>query len=203
MISGSLAELLVVLLLVLIENFILKNRKGSLSLIRAIAPFLLIIGLLTFVFAGLESSLLIIGRFINGSLIFSLFFAITNPSDLSRSLENLHLPQKIAIIPSLSLTLVPRIAKDAEETFEALYFRGEISGRFYKWLPRALAILVASVLYRSEFLAQSLYFRGFNLQGRTHYRKIPLSIFDFIRLFFWIVILLIIVSYDLGGLTLE
>ncbi|MHA1973045.1 MAG: energy-coupling factor transporter transmembrane component T family protein [Candidatus Hodarchaeales archaeon] len=202
MVSNSFWELYLATLIVLLENFILKNRKGSLSLIRAILPFLLIIGLLTFVFSGLESSLLIVGRFINGSLIFSLFFAITNPSDLSRSLENLHVPQRLAIIPSLSLTMVPRVAKDAEETFEALYFRGEISGRYFRWLPRVLAILIASVLYRSEFLAQSLYFRGFNLKSRTHYRNVPIHYFDIIRLLFWIVVLLISVYYDLGGLNL-
>jgi energy-coupling factor transporter transmembrane protein EcfT len=139
-------------------------------------------------------------RLLVGGLGFSFFFSIVNPSDMTRSLEKLKIPAKIALIPSLALMMIPRIAKDAEDTFTTLKIRGEIKGFFLRWLPRVLAIFIASVIYRSEFLAQSLYFKGLGIQKRTHYRKVPFRWIDLFRLFIWssfIVCYILIERYDL------
>jgi len=130
-----------------------------------------------------------------GALAFSFFFVVTNPSDLTRVLEKLRIPTRVAILPALALMMVPRVAKDAEDTFETLALRGEIKGFFIKWLPKALAIFIASVLYRSDFLAQSLYYRGFLIQKRTHYRQVSFRKIDFSRIFSWLVILAVILLY--------
>ncbi|MFX0050149.1 MAG: energy-coupling factor transporter transmembrane component T, partial [Candidatus Hermodarchaeota archaeon] len=186
-----------VLILILIENIILGNFRGILDLIWAIFPFLLFLGLLTFIFAGLSQAILLMMRLLSGALAFSFFFAITNPSDLTRVLEKMKIPSKWALLPSLSLTLVPRVAKDAEETFETLLLRGEIKGyNFFRWLPRTLAIFIASVLYRSELLSHSLYYRGFGIQRRTHYRSVKIQKKDLLRLLIWL-LLLIVVSFGI------
>ena len=108
--------------------------------------------------------------------------------------EDIKVPSKIAIIPSLSLSLVPRIAQDAQQVFDTLIFRGIITGRNpLKWLPRTIAIFLAAVIYRSDFIAQSLYYRGFNTSKRTHYKVVKPNKIDLIRLFFWFIVLLAIV----------
>ncbi|MCK4849583.1 MAG: hypothetical protein KAT16_11175, partial [Candidatus Heimdallarchaeota archaeon] len=124
-----------------------------------------------------------------GALCFSFYVTFTNPSDLTRVLESMKIPPKWAIIPSLTLTFVPRVIKDTQETFETLTLRGEIGGRWniLSWLPRSLAIIIASTLYRSEFLAQALYFRGFGLPTRTHYKKVIIRTSDVIRLVYWFI----------------
>ncbi|MFX0184810.1 MAG: energy-coupling factor transporter transmembrane component T [Candidatus Hodarchaeota archaeon] len=176
-----------VLILILIENMVLGNFRGILDLIWAIIPFLLFLGLLTLIFAGLNQAIVLMMRLLSGALAFSYYFAVTNPSDLTRVLEKLKVPSRWALLPALSLTLVPRVAKDAEETFETLLLRGEIKGHnFFRWLPKTLAIFIASVLYRSELLSHSLYYRGFGIQQRTHYRSVKVQKKDILRLFIWL-----------------
>ncbi len=179
--------LIFLLVLVGFENISFNNTRGSLSLLRAIIPLLIFLGGVSFVFGGLIQAFFVVLRLLIGALSCSFFFAVTNPSDLTRILEKCKVPTKWALLPALALTMVPRVAKDAEETFETLTLRGEISGFFLKWLPKALAIFVASVLYRSEFLAQSLYFRGLAIQKRTHYRLVPFRKIDLLRLFTWLI----------------
>ncbi len=183
--------LMLFFLLSIIENIIFRNYKGMLSILRVIFPLIIVFGTITIIFAGPDQAGLIILRLMSGAIIFSLFFAITNPSDLARSLENIKIPSRWAMIPALTLMLVPRVAKDAEETFEALFMRGEIKGRFYHWLPKILAIFIASIIYRSELLAQSLYYKGFLLQSRIHYRNVVWKPKDATRLLIWFIILII------------
>ena len=95
--------------------------------------------------------------------------------------------------------MAPRIAKDAEETYNTLVLRGEIKGSFLRWLPRMLAIFIASVLYRSEFLAHSLYYRGFSLQKRTHYKKQKFSKTDCLRVATWVVFIVFFILIDQFG----
>ena len=180
--------LFLLLILVGIENVVFRNIQGSLSLLRAIVPLLIFLGMVSFLFGGLIQATLVVVRLLIGALAFSFFFVVTNPSDLTRVLENLRVPSRVAILPALALMMVPRVAKDAEDTFETLALRGEIKGFFIRWLPKALAIFIASVLYRSEFLAQSLYYRGFLLQKRTHYRHVPFRKIDLSRIFTWLIV---------------
>lgn len=181
-----------VLVLVVIENTVLGNFRGILDLIKAIIPFLLFLGFLTLIFAGFNQAILLMMRLLSGALAFSFFFAVTNPSDLTRILEKLKVPSRWALLPALSLALVPRVAKDAEETFETLLLRGEIRGyNFFRWLPKTLAIFIASVLYRSELLSHSLYYRGFGIQQRTHYRSVKVQKKDLLRLFTWLLFFII------------
>ncbi|MFW9856708.1 MAG: energy-coupling factor transporter transmembrane component T [Candidatus Thorarchaeota archaeon] len=181
--------LIILVLVTFLENSLIGNFRGSLELIWGLLPLILLLSIVTLIVANVASVITLILRFVSGALIFSFFFVVTNPADLTRFLEQLKIPARWAIIPSLALTLVPRIAKDTEETFEALTFRGELSGRFYRWAPRALAILVASALYRSELLAQALYYKGFGVRSREHYRSILIRRFDLFRFGLWIFIL--------------
>ena len=194
LIGNNIMILMIILSVILVENVISSNFQGIFSLLRAILPLLLILGGFTFLFGGPTQASLIIFRLLIGTFSCSFFFAVTNPSDLTRVLEKIKVPTKWAIIPSLALTMVPRVAKDAEETFQTLALRGEIGGFFIKWLPKALAIFVASVLYRSEFLAQSLYSKGVGIQQRTHYRSVPFQKGDIIRLVSWLVICILIIA---------
>ncbi len=189
--------LIPLLSLIVIENLLYGNTRGILSLIRAMTPLLLFLGILTLFFGGIIQAILVILRLMIGALSCSFFFAVTNPSDLARSLERCRIPTKFALLPALTLTLVPRVAKDAEETFDTLALRGEIHGFFLRWLPKAIAIFVASVLYRSEFLAQSLHFRGLGIQKRTHYRSVPIQKTDLLRLFVWLIMgyILLIIAF--------
>jgi energy-coupling factor transporter transmembrane protein EcfT len=180
------------LILVIFENAVFRNIRGSLSLLRAIIPLLIFLGIVSFVFGGLIQATIVVFRLLIGALAFSFFFVVTNPSDLTRVLEKMRVPSRVAILPALALMMVPRVAKDAEDTFETLALRGEIKG-IIRWLPKTLAIFIASVLYRSEFLAQSLYYRGFLIQKRSHYRHVPFRKRDFSRVFMWFAVSIIII----------
>ncbi|MFX0013879.1 MAG: energy-coupling factor transporter transmembrane component T family protein [Promethearchaeota archaeon] len=192
LIVNDISILVLLFFLVVLENMLYNNLHDTLSLFRAIIPLLIFLGILSFIFGGLIRAFLIILRLLIGAFSCSFFFAVTNPSDLTRILEKCKFPPKWALLPALALTMVPRVAKDAEETFETLTLRGEIRGFFLRWLPKILSIFVASVLYRSEFLAQSLYFRGFEIQKRSHYRTVNFRKIDIIRLLTWIFFLILI-----------
>jgi len=192
--------LALLLTFIIFENVIFKNIRGSLSILWALLPIIVPLGGLTYIFGGWLLVYRVLMRLLVGGLGFSFFFSIVNPSDLTRSLEKLKIPAKIALIPSLALMMIPRIAKDAEDTFTTLKIRGEIKGFFLRWLPKVLAIFIASVIYRSEFLAQSLYFKGLGIQKRTHYRKVPFRWVDLIRILIWtsfIISFIFIDKYDL------
>jgi energy-coupling factor transporter transmembrane protein EcfT len=173
--------------IIIIEYLIAGGMKSILDLLWGITPLLLFIAVTTWLFSNPETTVLVLLRIISGSLTFSFFVSFTNPSDLTRVLETLKIPPRWALIPSLTLSFVPRIIKDAQETLETLALRGEIGGKWniLKWLPKTLAVFIASTLYRSEFLAQALYFRGFGLPLRTHYRKVPFRSVDFLRILIW------------------
>ncbi len=187
LISSNNLALIILFSFVIVENFLFKNIRGALSIIYAILPLVIFLGGLTFVFSGLDVAFRAILRVFIGGLSFSFYFAVTNPSELTRALENLHLPSKIAFLPSLVLTLSPRIAKDADETLETLRLRGITDSLSLNWLPKMIAIFLASVLYRSEFLAQALYYKGFGLKKRTHYKQISFSKINWIRIVYWII----------------
>ena len=108
LISQETIVLAVLLGAVVIENLIYANYRSASSLIRAILPFLVIIGGVSYLFGGAERALNIVLRLLGGALGFSFFFAVTNPSDLARSLERLKIPARWAMIPSLALTLTPQ-----------------------------------------------------------------------------------------------
>ena len=185
------------LVFIIVENIFYRNIRGALSLLYSIIPIIIILGGLSYLFGGWVQLYRVMMRFLIGALGFSFFFASTNPSDLTRSLENLKLGSKLAFLPSLALVIIPRIAKDSEDTFNTLKLRGEIRGSIFRWLPKTLAILIASVIYRSEFLAQSLYFRGFGIQKRTHYKSTVFSISDVLRLIIWFLFLVLIFVFDI------
>lgn len=189
LIEQSPVVLTMLVLIAFTENIMIGNFRGSMELIWGLFPLILFLSVITILVAGINNAISIGLRLVSGALIFSFFSVVTNPAELTRFFERMKVPSRWALIPSLALTLVPRIAKDAEETFEALTFRGELSGRFYRWAARALAILVASTLYRSELLAQALYYKGFNTVRRSHYHSVSLRKIDFLRLGFWIFIL--------------
>ena len=181
-------ELLTLLLAFLtLEIIVSKNIHNCLNLLRGILPLLIITGLVTLFFAGPLRSVLLILRLSTGALMFSLFIIHTNPSDFSKLLEQLRLPVIFAIIPSLSLSLIPRTLKDIEDTYNTLYLRGEIKGTFIRWLPTLLGISISSTIYRSNFIEESLVIRGFN----SHHREKngpnhSLTRYDFLKIIFWI-----------------
>ncbi len=188
--------LALLLILIVIEVIVFRNIRGALSILWALSPIIIIVGGLSFAFGGWVILYRVLMRILIGGLGFSLLFTLVNPSDLTRSFEKLRIPTKIALIPSLALTMIPRIAKDAEDTFSTLKIRGEIKGFFLRWLPKVLAIFIASIIYRSEFLAQSLYFKGLGIQKRTHYKKIPIRWIDIFRIFLWL-------SFIIGFILIE
>ncbi len=187
--------LALIVIFVLAENIIFKNIKGALSILYALLPAFVILGVITYIFGGWVLVFRVLSRLLIGGLGFSLFFTLTNPSDLTRFFEKIHINSKIALIPSLALIMIPRIARDAEDTFTTLRLRGEMKGGFFRWLPRVLAILIASIIYRSEFLAQSLYFKGFGIQKRTHYKKVVFTFNDLFRIMFWSLFIALFVTF--------
>ncbi len=179
---------------ILIEFFLVGGIRAIVNLLWGIAPLIIFLAGTTWLFSGLTPALGVFLRIVSGALGFSFYISFTNPSDLTRILESFRIPPRWAIIPSLTLTFVPRVLKDTQETLETLTLRGEIGGklRILIWLPKALAIIIASSLYRSEFLAQALYFRGFGLSSRTHYRKVIFQRIDLLRTIIWTCVLFLL-----------
>ena len=173
----------------MIEIMVTKNTKNSFSLIRGILPFIIITGIVTLLFAGPQKAFLLVLRIVTGTLLFSLFIITTNPTDFSKLIEKIHVPVKFAIIPGISLSLIPRTLKDIEETYNTIYLRGEIKGSFIKWLPRLLAISISSIIYRSTFIEESLTIRGFTMKNRKRLGpNHKLSIKDIVKLAYWLVV---------------
>lgn len=195
--------LAILVCLICIEFLLVGGFRGILNLLWGIAPLLIFVTGTTWLFSGPINALGVFLRLVSGALGFSFVITFTNPSDLTRVLESLRIPPRWAIIPSLTLSFVPRVIRDAQETFETLSLRGEIGGKWniLSWLPKALAIIIASSLYRSEFLAQSLYFRGFGLPTRTHYRKVRFRLIDLIRTIFWCCILVLLTSGTIESIS--
>ncbi|MHA1941261.1 MAG: energy-coupling factor transporter transmembrane component T [Candidatus Hodarchaeales archaeon] len=175
--------------LIITEFLLIANIENLFSLLRGILPLLIFLSGSTWIFSGFEIAISVFFRILCGALGFSLFVVFTNPSDMTHFLESIKIPSKWALIPSLSLSFVPRVIKDVQETIDTLTLRGEIGGmrKVLLWLPKSLAIIVASILYRSEFLAQSLYFRGYGLGNRTHSRKLRVRKMDIIRFLLWFI----------------
>ena len=173
--------------LITLEFILIAKVKNLLNLLHGILPLIIFLSGSTLVFSGLELAFSVLFRIICGALGFSLFVAYTNPSDMTYFLESIKIPPKWALIPSLSLSFVPRVIKDTQETIDTLTLRGEIGGmrKVFLWLPKALAIIIASILYRSEYLAQSLYFRGYGLDERTHSKKLRITKRDSLRAGLW------------------
>lgn len=168
------------------------------NLLRGILPFLIITGLVTLFFAGPLRAILLILRLSVGSLMFSLFIIHTNPSDFSKLLEKLKLPVVLAIIPSLSLSLIPRTLKDIEDTYNTLYLRGEIKGSFLRWLPTLLGISISSTIYRSNFIEESLTIRGFSSsQRKKNGPNHTLTKFDLLKFSYWILCFSILIYFVL------
>ena len=184
-ISLPFSFLMVLLSFILLEIILIKRVKNSFLLIKGIFPLLFMVTIFSLLFAGPERTFTIVLRLIIGALIFSIFFTTTNPAELSKFLEKLKLPHKYAIIPALSIALLPKAAKDANEAYETLLFRGEIKGSFFRWMPRTLSILIASSLYRAKFIAESLYIRNFGNPDRKVYLDRKLSFHDFFKLIGW------------------
>lgn len=181
--------LLILLVSIIFEIFITKNIKNCLGLLRGLLPFLIITFIVTIIFAGPSKAFILILRIITGALIFSIFIITTNPNDFSKLLEKLYIPTKLAIIPGISLSLIPRTLRDIEDTYNTIYLRGEIKGSFVRWLPKLLAISISSIIYRSTFIEESLTIRGFGMKKRKRLgSNHNLSSKDFLKLFFWFLI---------------
>lgn len=176
-------------LFVFIEAYLINLFRDSLLLLKTIFPLLLVVFLLTAFFGGLPRSLTIVLRLILGALSFSIFFSTTNPYDLSKLLEKLKIPQKFAYLPALSMSLLPRTFKDANDTFETLLFRGELSSSFFTYIPKTMALIIASALYRSEFIAQSLYIRHFGNENRKVYIHRRYQVKDLVKLSYYFIII--------------
>jgi energy-coupling factor transporter transmembrane protein EcfT len=156
---------------------------------------------MTILFAGPVQTVMLILRIIASSLMFSIFITSTNPTDLTKFLEKCHIPIKLAIIPSLSLSLIPRTLQDIQDTYNTLFLRGEIEGSFIKWLPKLLTITISSALYRSSFIESSLYIRGFaNNKRKKLGPNHNIRLLDFVKLLFWMIIFLMIVLGSINGL---
>lgn len=188
--------LLILLASITLEIIITKNTKNCLSLLRGILPFIIITFVVTILFAGPDKAFILILRIITGALIFSIFIITTNPTDFSKFLERMYIPTKLAIIPGISLSLIPRTLKDIEDTYNTIYLRGEIQGSFIKWLPKLLAISISSIVYRSSFIEESLVIKGFNShQRRRNGPNHSSNRYDFFKILYWICAFSIILYY--------
>ena len=186
--------LTIILLILIIENALFHNLKALWSTFLAFIPIVMITLILSFFLSGLNLTYLFTVKLLIALCIACIFFNHVNPSELGRAFESLRIPSSLALIPTLSFTMIPRIVKDANETIETLKIRGEIKGIFFRWLPKVFAIFIASSIYRSRFLAQSLYFRGFGVGERTHYKKLTIHWIDIARILFWLGVVILAIS---------
>ena len=78
LIGNDITILIPLLVLIVIENLFYGNFHGMISLLRAMIPLLVFLGILTFLFGGLILACLLILRLLVGALSCSIFFAVTN-----------------------------------------------------------------------------------------------------------------------------
>ena len=148
-----------------------KIWREVINFLKSIAIFLMIIGLVTYIFYGSYQAFIVVLRLVVSNMALSIILLTVDLDEIASMANNLpYIGKIIAIIPIVS-NLIPIMTKDAIDTINALYFRGELKGKLYKPsnLVKFIATFIASVWWRSLHLAESLALKGFGQKKRVVY----------------------------------
>jgi energy-coupling factor transport system permease protein len=98
-----------------------------------------------------------------------------NPTDLSRSLNQLHCPRKVSLAILITYRFIPVLKSEISKITEAMKVRGV---KFHWWNPlqyyRVLFLpMIIRIINISDTLALSIETRGFSIENQsTFYRKV-------------------------------
>jgi len=142
---------------------------------------------ITYFYYGLNNALIVFFRVLNISVSLSIMFLTTDFEELASFFDKFGGPGKVVSLIAIASNMVPLVAKDARDTLDALYLKGEIRGHLFR--PRNLIIFVtvflSSILWRVNYLTEALYVKKFGEQKKVIYLE---------RVFNWRDILLVIIT---------
>ena len=152
-------ELLTIILVIdIIEASLSRALDTLYRTIRALLLPIALIGFFATILYNVYRALEIVFRIIGVSWAVAIFAATTSPSEFSVALEKLGFPLKLVIIPELSFKVIPYVARDIQQTLEALTLRKEIATArpFPRGISKALAVIILSTIKRGHALAEAL-----------------------------------------------
>ncbi len=141
-------------------------------------PMGLLIALISYLISNdLSGSLITICRF--GILGLTVVFSLNiNPTDLSRSLNQIHCPRKISLAILITFRFIPVLKQEIGRITEAMKVRGV---KFHWWNPlqyyQVLFLpLIIRIINISDTLALSIETRGFSVHKKSSfYKKVLLT----------------------------
>lgn len=145
------------------------------AIMKIVLPAGLAVGLLTWLFTGSAPDMVsVLDRFLLFGLTTSLVVAI-NPSDLARSLNQIHCPRTVSLGFLITVRFIPVLKNEIQRILEAVRVRG-LNPRWRRWrqtLRVVLVPLVVRLVNISDTLALSLETRGFSGANRASVYRRP------------------------------
>ncbi|MGQ4892815.1 MAG: hypothetical protein ACP6IP_10070 [Candidatus Njordarchaeia archaeon] len=187
------ADLLVILFYLFLLVTISKFIREEAYIVKGLLPLVAIVFGVSTIFYNLYYATITVLRIISGSISISLIFLSMDLDEIASIFNKYPRVGKFfSIIPIVS-NLIPITARDAINTIEALYFRGEIKGRLFKPsnLIKFVTVFIASVLWRSRYLAEALALKGFGKKKKVVYLEKKFGIMDALLMMFPILLYLI------------
>lgn len=152
------------------------------SALRVLPIGIIIIGifaLLTFLVSNDLSSFYPLANRIIGLMIAIIPGMNINPTDLTRCLNQLHVPKAISLGMLIALSFIPLLKNEIKKIKEAIKIRGISKfniGLFYRAFLVPLATRISNI---SDTLSLSLEGRGFKMNSKSSiYKRVKLKWFD-------------------------
>ena len=139
------------------------------------------VGPLTVTDIGVNTAVVVAGRFLAIILLSYLFVLTTDPNELAYGLMQVGLPYRYGFALITALRLVPVFEREAQRVYQAQVVRGAGYGvrgprRFFVLIRQFLLPMLSSALGKVDTLAISMEGRGFGRYStRTFYRPRPFT----------------------------
>ncbi len=181
---GGIEVVAMAIIMAVVESAVGRILRNVVTFLWSMRIFLLVMGVLSFIFYMPQRAIAILLRVIAGGMIIACFILTTDINDLSQALESVGTPQKIVMAIQFALRMIPLVSRDATESAEALVLRGEISPSIIpRGITTMLALVIASAIERSQYLAESLEAKYFGVtKKRTYIREIKITKYSVLQL---------------------
>ncbi len=145
--------------------------REELETIKAVSIPLFAFTIITYFYYGLNNALIVFFRVLNISFSLSIMFLTIDFEELASFFNKFGGLGRIVSLIAIASNIVPLVAKDARDTLDALYLKGEIRGHLFR--PRNLIVFVtvflSSILWRVNYLTEALYIKKFGVRKKVIY----------------------------------
>lgn len=142
--------------------------------LHALLGIFLLILIMNAYLLSINAGLLLVLRFLNLMVVFSVFFQTTQPDDLSQGLLRLKIPYAVAFSLSLAFRFIPTMALETETIVQAQKSRGHrfeeggILQKIRNFFPLLIPLIMGSIR-RAFHVAEALETRCFGITTNPNY----------------------------------